>query len=833
MNFGVVIPLADEGKAQLEFCLSNLRQHYPEVPVRVIDDGVLNLDYAVVCKKHRATYVEGKFLKRIECGGRWWRRTLQEGLATGKPWFIKIDPDTKICRPFDFPPPFPVSGYIEHAGEKTVNIQGGCQAFSRETARAILDSGLLEDRRLTRFRTFCNDPEFLKSWHPQGYLSSDHSLMWILKQLDLPYGDWPEIGSRWKVPPANQDLRYSVTHPHKLPECFCAGVPPWVPLRIITTCMGRLHHLKQTLPLWLKESSVSVTVVDWSCQQGTADWIKQNYNDPRLTVVRKEGETKFNLSKARNFGASQTQRDGLWAFVDADMLIKPGWTDVVRASARPRTYQVAYPLAYSMTGTCVLSPEGFFKAGGYDETISGWGCDDLMFYLALRHNGYRAASWPGEYAESITHTHEERMANYEIKSRWKSNLISNTYYAAVAEWSVLKGLLPDRAQRQAAYVKATLEVEEHNRQHPELGGNWMDGKNWNNGYPVPEPHPHHHKHHHHHHPHHRHHPHPELEPAAPLESGHVGPPAKIKAMPDAATRKFRYDAPHDVPARPSRSLVTVGRPAGLRAPILVSGSALEPFIRSIAMGKTVLSIVNHATVNLGISLLDLAKLGNDYINSVVVPWWGETKQATCVATQQILPNSWAVIIMDDADQQGALGYHDVTPEGLPLVKVFARTAMADGATVTEVFTHEVAEVLCDPDCNLMAADSMGTLYGLETSDPTESMLFSLDGHVVSNIVTPAWFESFHRTGSQRFDHMGRLNNPFELDKGGYAVVIDPTTGQQKHLFGSIEKELLFAKEDRRFHRSEIRKARREYTKGHAFAAYHKAAGGRRPVLTHV
>src|SRR5438093_5436244 len=33
--------------------------------------------------------------------------------------------------------------------------------------------------------------------------------------------------------------------------------------------------------------------------------------------------------------------------------------------------------------------------------------------------------------------------------------------------------------------------------------------------------------------------------------------------------------------------------------------------------------------------------------------------------------SWWLTILDNSDQAGALGYHDVTKEGLPLGKVFA------------------------------------------------------------------------------------------------------------------------------------------------------------------
>ncbi len=39
---------------------------------------------------------------------------------------------------------------------------------------------------------------------------------------------------------------------------------------IITTCKGRLEHLKQTLPAMLAQKDSEVIVVDYSCPHGTA-----------------------------------------------------------------------------------------------------------------------------------------------------------------------------------------------------------------------------------------------------------------------------------------------------------------------------------------------------------------------------------------------------------------------------------------------------------------------------------------------------------------------------------------------------------------------------------
>lgn len=62
--------------------------------------------------------------------------------------------------------------------------------------------------------------------------------------------------------------------------------------------------------------------------------------------------------------------------------------------------------------------------------------------------------------------------------------------------------------------------------------------------------------------------------------------------------------------------------------------------------------------------------------------------------------SWWLGIFDDSDVPGALGYHDVTNEGLPLGKVFAGTDIKYEANWTVALSHELLEMLADPEIDL-------------------------------------------------------------------------------------------------------------------------------------
>jgi hypothetical protein len=146
------------------------------------------------------------------------------------------------------------------------------------------------------------------------------------------------------------------------------------------------------------------------------------------------------------------------------------------------------------------------------------------------------------------------------------------------------------------------------------------------------------------------------------------------------------------------------------------------------------------------------------------------------------PGAWWLVILDNSDQAGALGYHDLTNEGLPLSKVFAKSDMDYGAQWTVTASHELLEMLADPDIDLTVFDqptgNTGTLYAYEVCDACEAddYGYAINGVLVSDFVYPAWFESFRQPKSTQFDHAHKISQPFALLPGGYIGVFDVTAG---------------------------------------------------------
>jgi hypothetical protein len=147
--------------------------------------------------------------------------------------------------------------------------------------------------------------------------------------------------------------------------------------------------------------------------------------------------------------------------------------------------------------------------------------------------------------------------------------------------------------------------------------------------------------------------------------------------------------------------------------------------------------------------------------------------------QQPAANAWWVVFLDNSDQAGALAYHDVTDQGLPIAKVFVETIQADNASVSVGATHEICEMAVDPTINLAAQDAQGTFWAYEVCDPVEDDQYgySVEGVLVSDFVTPAWFG--FQSSSGPLDFQGHASNAFVILTGGYAQKFDPQKGWQQ------------------------------------------------------
>ena len=234
----------------------------------------------------------------------------------------------------------------------------------------------------------------------------------------------------------------------------------------ITTCKGRLAHLKQTLPRVAGQPGLSCVVVDYSCPDSTAGWIASNF--PQVRVVRVEGESGFHLARARNIGAQAA--DAPWlGFFDADILLDPGFASVVVPQLVPGRFYRAHPVTYQTWGSIICHRDDFVAVGGYDEAYVGWGGEDDDLIAALTLAGRQAAGFSAALLSEIPHTDEERTLFYDIKDRRVHSRISQFYLQIKLDLLRLMGKPLSAEERRSTYSevqRVITQVENGNRLSP-------------------------------------------------------------------------------------------------------------------------------------------------------------------------------------------------------------------------------------------------------------------------------------------------------------------------------------------------------------------------------
>ena len=211
---------------------------------------------------------------------------------------------------------------------------------------------------------------------------------------------------------------------------------------------------------------------------------------------------------------------------------------------------------------------------------------------------------------------------------------------------------------------------------------------------------------------------------------------------------------------------------------------------------------NKAVTPLGVDLDALIAALQVYVDKHIAPVWGTP--AKLIKSKDFVKDAWAIVFLDKADQPGALAYHDLTPSGLPLSKVFVKTTVDAHELVSVSTSHELVEMLVDPAINMMTTGpDPKTMYAYESADPVEALSFNVNGIAMSDFVYPSYFEIFRKAGSARFSEVNTVKKPFQILAGGYQIIFK--NGKWSQVFGSAAKKKRFAREDRRGHRSETRR----------------------------
>jgi hypothetical protein len=179
------------------------------------------------------------------------------------------------------------------------------------------------------------------------------------------------------------------------------------------------------------------------------------------------------------------------------------------------------------------------------------------------------------------------------------------------------------------------------------------------------------------------------------------------------------------------------------------------------------TVVSDDQVKVAIAALQ-KQVSNDFKG-----FWDLDASLSFLDKTAALPKGWwQIVICDDPDQAGALGYHELSENGDPLGKVFARLDLQVGSSWTVTLSHELLEMLADPDINVCAEGADGKMYALEVCDPVEAdnLGYDIDGVLLSDFVTPSWFQPSRQMSC--YDFRLHVSGPARLAPGGYISVRD-------------------------------------------------------------
>jgi glycosyltransferase involved in cell wall biosynthesis len=199
---------------------------------------------------------------------------------------------------------------------------------------------------------------------------------------------------------------------------------------ILTTCKGRLHHLRRSLPSFLAQPDSEVIVVDYDCPDDTAGVCAREF--PATRVVKVEDAPRFVTARARNIGAAEAR--GEWiAFFDADMVMAPDFVQRLGPALDVHgTFHRFVPVdlqTNSACGSCVVRREDYLAVDGYDEVMHGYGGEDQDLYFRLEFFGLKAQRMSFDMlAEIIQHPDRERIRFGHYETVLRHQQVNDVYY---------------------------------------------------------------------------------------------------------------------------------------------------------------------------------------------------------------------------------------------------------------------------------------------------------------------------------------------------------------------------------------------------------------------
>lgn len=245
--------------------------------------------------------------------------------------------------------------------------------------------------------------------------------------------------------------------------------------------MGRLHHLKQTLPqnlAWnVDHPSLEFVLLDYNSPDDMGSWVHAEFGEHlrsgRVRYYRNDDAQFFSYSHSRNMAARLCRGDVI-CNVDADNLTGPDFARYVEQQMVDTDLVVgcdvidgafhSIPNDLGFTGRMAVRRKVFIETGGYDEDMIAWGYEDMDLYNRLAGRGLRAVPMDRRFLSAVPHEDDERIAFTKVKDIGRSPAPNNRGTAleheTMSRRNIARGeLVANRGRMGIGRVRQSLDSE--------------------------------------------------------------------------------------------------------------------------------------------------------------------------------------------------------------------------------------------------------------------------------------------------------------------------------------------------------------------------------------
>jgi hypothetical protein len=197
--------------------------------------------------------------------------------------------------------------------------------------------------------------------------------------------------------------------------------------------MNRTHHLKKTYLQNIQccvntdaKCQLEFILLNFNSSDDIDDYIKSNNDfneyDINFRCIRNSSAKYFDMSRTKNILGKYATGDIL-CWIDADNFIYDNFVNFIHTSFSDNN-EIIMSVAYSqytsgMCGRVVCTKSHFQKIGGYDESMKGWGYEEIDFTTRSVKCGVSNINIPTKYMGKLNHTDDERLKNYEPLLKYK------------------------------------------------------------------------------------------------------------------------------------------------------------------------------------------------------------------------------------------------------------------------------------------------------------------------------------------------------------------------------------------------------------------------------